>query len=126
MTKELSPAQQRLNRLKLADYIEHELSDKQFDMSTWTQPCGTVGCALGHAAMGRIIEGLDIRIEHGSIRPVICGEPLDEFISWRAAGAHFFGAETHERIFIGLVGVQSREYVAEALRGIRDPHGTCE
>ncbi len=33
----------------IADMVEKELTDDDFDMVIWQSECGTVGCAFGHA-----------------------------------------------------------------------------
>lgn len=108
--EKLTPEQQRENRLKLADYLEHEVSADEFDMGQWVAPktsdnyCGTVGCALGHAVIGKIIPGLtSTRSRSGIIlKPAICsaeeGVPPQES-SWAAAGRMFFGDDAYERVF---------------------------
>ena len=49
--------QHRLNLLKLADYIEHQVSDEEFSMEHYWSDCGTVGCLLGHAVFAGIAPG---------------------------------------------------------------------
>lgn len=108
--KAVSKAQQRKNRELLADFLDNDMNDKQFNMGTWARPadnpCGTVGCALGWAAMSGMIPGLgwnynpdDMhkRPAYRDIVPIVGGKVQD----WDDVGAAFFGETTHHNVFIG-------------------------
>ena len=41
--------QQKYYLLQVADMVEYELTDEQFDIGMWMNECGTVGCAIGWA-----------------------------------------------------------------------------
>lgn len=128
----VSKTQKVANCKALADYLE-TVPDKNFDMDTWLQvknsSCGTVGCALGWAALGNIIPGLQWGVKReaydpktGSIRVTwaktlrtankwlsgkspsgahVCDVPIMEGkeCDWDDAGATFFGEATCHGIF---------------------------
>lgn len=97
----LIEAQQRKNRLKLADMLEHRVTDEQFNMETYTNECGTVGCALGIAVLSGEFCGLGwnqtkMQYVHGSyIFPVIDGRRA----AWWEAGELFFGERAMNLVF---------------------------
>lgn len=107
------------NRMKLADIIEFRLTDKQFDMGTYAEEtnCGTVGCALGWAALSGEIEGLGWAGSRHNIFPVVEGKE----VYWWQAGQQFFGTRTFDRVFINnrLIDSNSRKKVASALSAIK-------
>lgn len=110
----ITKEQQRKNRLKLADMLEYRVRDDQFKMITWTNECGTVGCALGIAVLSGEFEGLGWnRFFKNSIRPVVRGH----FVDWEYAGLNFFGksaADLDKGIFFEFS--KSRIEVAKLLR----------
>lgn len=116
----LTPAQQRANRLHLADMIEHRVTDEQFDMTRYANECGTVGCACGIAALSGEIDGLGWnRNGDGKLLPVVDNRLTD----WNAIGIAFFGRRAFTDVFIGMAGAQgptARKQVADALRAIED------
>lgn len=97
-----------------------------FDMGDWgakspEHDCGTVGCALGIAAMSGQFDGLQYRIDirayvdlkstnHQNIEPVVNGHTYN----WFSAGETFFGRAAYHKVFVG--DYTSRRSVARALR----------
>jgi|GEM_PF-6331632 len=97
-TKEDKAAFYKTNLLKTADLLESlpnsRHSQKGFGIAPSEHSCGTVGCALGLAAMYNIIDGLQYRVsenrsEEGAhhILSVVNGEAS----TWRKAAYIFFG-----------------------------------
>lgn len=117
--KPKSKQQQHKNRRALADIIEHRLADKQFNMAKYANDCGTVGCALGVAALCGEIEGLGWN-KHptGGLHPVANKQALD----WHEAAKVFFGTTTGRDVFMGDALKNrlraGRKEVADALRKI--------
>lgn len=106
--------EQRANRLALADMLEHRVTDEQFDMSSWTNDCGTVGCALGIAALSGEFNGLGWNRDHlGGIVPVIAGH----LQGWNSVGCALFGFEALDEVFKHAYP-RSRARVARELRAI--------
>ena len=46
----------RNNLLKLATYVEDNITDHQFDMSSYWSECGATGCLLGHSINAGLME----------------------------------------------------------------------
>lgn len=103
----------RKNRLHLADMLENRITDKQFNMTYLTNECGTVGCALGIAAMsGEFGYGWN---------PVDGGIAVkDGMVAWWTdVGKALFGAQATCQVFFNPVyACSDRETVAQALRDI--------
>lgn len=108
----VSKAEQKANCLKLADYLENEVATKAFSMPMWTNKCGSRGCALGHAVMGKIIPGLDM-MKHdfdAHPTPAICNaEGGLEAVDWSEAGPHFFGDDAYYGVFTNRHYTDSRQ-----------------
>lgn len=112
----ITTEKQKKNRLKLADMLEHRVTDKQFNMATFSNDCGTVGCALGIAALSGEFKELGWnRDRYGKISPVVRGT----FQEWDRVGAAFFGKATMDDVFWSLMQ-RSREDVANELRAVED------
>lgn len=109
---------------KLAALLEGETSI-EFNMARWgivdleDHACGTVGCALGTAAMSGRFAGLQYRIDaralalgdtRGRIDAVVNGEDTE----WEAAGVQFFGHHATIRVF--LVPYLNKQEVIDRLR----------
>lgn len=122
----VTPAQQRKNRMVLADYLEERVTDAQFDMSNFCNgvpignECATVGCALGWAALSGLIPGLSWNRPYKdspTMEPVVAGK----FRAWDDVGPHFFGYKAWSDVFINpklIDGSASRAEVARLLRRI--------
>lgn len=131
--RKYTPKEQKLNRAALADLIEFGLTDAQFYMRSWTNngdptECGTTGCALGWAAMSRIIPGLGYKKLGGLFNtPLVCNndgtEPSQP--GWAEAGQVVFGKEAYRDVFVNgdymyntECGRISRKMIADHLRRI--------
>lgn len=92
----ITPEMRRANRLTLAEFLENNITDAQFDMESWTgvTACGTTGCALGWAAMAEVVEGLGY--SESQHAPVLCGEVR----GWREVGEEVFGVEAFAEVFV--------------------------
>jgi hypothetical protein len=102
-------AQQRKNRLALADMLENRISDKNFRMEITSNECGTVGCALGIAVLsGEFGYGWNAGY------PVKDGQQ----VGWMGVGIDLFGDETTIDIFWNTIP-RSRQTVAAELREIK-------
>lgn len=104
--------QQRKNRLHLADMLENRITDDQFDMGTFTNECGTVGCALGIAVLsGEFGYGWN---------PIHGGEPVKNGnrVYWWQVGPDVFGGHTYSTVFLNMK-TRSRRKVAAELRAIK-------
>lgn len=49
---------QKMALMAIADHLEHQVTDAQFRMNRWMEPCGTVGCAIGHTI--HLLPGLEL------------------------------------------------------------------
>jgi hypothetical protein len=106
--------QQRKNRLALADMLENRVTDKQFNMDSFTQQCGTVGCALGIAVMsGEFGYGWH-PYNAISSTPVKDGKA----VSWDFAGSELFGMDAMDYVFWNTCQ-RPRQKVAAELRAIK-------
>lgn len=114
--KKATSAQQRANRLALADILEHRITDAQFNMCSWSNDCGTVGCALGIAALSGEFAGLGWNNKYGA-RPVVGGK----LRWWEDVGPAFFGAKAYSNVFTSTrhIMLNNRKAVARALRAIK-------
>lgn len=122
----VTTAQQRKNRMVLADYLEERVTNAQFDMSNFCNgvpignECATVGCALGWAALSGLIPGLGWNRPYkdsSTMEPVVAGK----FRAWDDVGPHFFGRRAWNKVFVNDRFVDlgaSRAEVAQALRHI--------
>lgn len=108
--------QQRKNRLALADMLENRISDENFEMKSWTNKCGTVGCALGIAVMSG-------EFGYGWIPPrrgwETTGRPVKNGViyEWNEIGQDLFGEKSY-RVFYNT-DPRSRQQVAKELRAIK-------
>lgn len=105
-------SQQRKNRLALADMLEHRITNKQFCMLSFTNKCGTIGCALGIAVLsGEFGYGWS---------PINGGEPVKdgETVSWWTVGPRLFGQEAYKYVMLNMAK-RSRKTVAAELRAIK-------
>jgi hypothetical protein len=108
-------SQQRKNRLALADMLENRISDKNFDMSEWTNDCGTIGCALGIAVLSGEFEGYRWgKDADGFGVPVKDGKEQH----WNNTGSKLFGYEAMNNVFCNDFR-RSKERVAAELRAIK-------
>ena len=57
---------QRLTMMAMADHLQYNVTDPEFDMNVWSKPtdCGTIGCAIGHTV--HLIHGLELRTPQGT------------------------------------------------------------
>jgi hypothetical protein len=107
----ITKAQQRKNRLALAEMLETRVSDKQFDMAEFNNHCATKGCALGIAVMsGEFGYGWN---------PKWGGEPVKngKLAGWEAVGIELFGKKAMDDIFCKFKA-RSRKTVAAELRAM--------
>lgn len=107
---------QRKNRLHLADMLENRIEDKNFDMSSYTNECGTIGCALGIAVLSgefgyRATLPTD---DTGILDPVKNGK----ITTWPEAGIDQFGETAFFKVFL-RDNPRPRQKVAAELRAIR-------
>lgn len=95
----------------LANFLESK-PDEAHNQSVWTRPddeapCGTVGCALGWAAMSQIIDGLQYALMSSACAtddifarrqfvPTINGREA----GWDEAGRAFFGQRVLNQVFL--------------------------
>lgn len=123
---EFTADEQRVHVLKLADILE-QVPEAAFDMGEYSRTkypesneCGTVACALGHAAISGEFPGLSAEF-HERER---FGETIIETVlhvggvpypSWYTTGECYFGEDVNERIFHNMFG-HDKDEVIEALR----------
>lgn len=97
--------------LKMADFVE-TIPRKEFDMrDVWREtPCGSVGCALGHAAHARVFRYLRLSRNVLTFRGEL--EPFEY------AAKALFGIPLHDArmLFLPAVGHETREDVAANIR----------
>lgn len=87
------------NCRKLADFL-CTVPDSDHNQHSWVyesehSTCGTVGCAMGWAALSHVIPGLQYLKQGGAYRPAINGKASD----WVRAPISFFGTRAMEKIF---------------------------
>lgn len=109
--------QQRKNRLHLADMLENRITDEQFDMRHFTNACGTVGCALGIAALSGEF-GYGWRPDPSHYSGVGDAVKDGKIVMWNAMGYDLFGDRATEDIFYES-RARSRQTVAAELRAIK-------
>ena len=57
----------RNNLLKLATYVEDNITDHQFDMSSYWSECGATGCLLGHSINAGLMDDIPISTNTTSV-----------------------------------------------------------
>ena len=131
----LSKKKQHENRQILADFLDNTLTDRQFNMQSWTENvarnhCNTVGCAMGWAAMSGQIEDLgwnynpedkDMPVKERGVIPIVGGKA----VGWDEAARAFFGEEAYSEVFTNerytdyYSSLNHRNIVAGHLRSIK-------
>jgi hypothetical protein len=108
--------QQCKNRLHLADILENRIEDKNFDMSSYTNECGTIGCALGIAVLsGEFGYRATLPTDDTGIwDPVKRGK----ITTWPEAGIDLFGETAFYKVFL-RDNPRPRQKVAAELRAIK-------
>lgn len=112
---------QRENCARLADILK-DVPKRAFHMGTWAHAtedernhCGTVGCAMGWAAMSGRIPRLQYaafnihdtgRYYFTALADVAKADYLEPVLdgkssSWASAGYELFGGDTYDYVFIG-------------------------
>lgn len=96
--------QTSLRRLKHWDSILAKLEEepKLLNMYEWSEKCGTVGCAAGHAAMDQTFIDEGLHIEEGGELPECCLKPpwwcsSGRYVSWGINAVSWFFGLTREQ-----------------------------
>lgn len=114
MSKTAQEKRQRKNRLHLADMLENRVKDSQFNMATFSNDCGTMGCALGIAVLSGEFDGVKpAKNENDNWVPSRNGVAL----VWELVGLELFGDFTMNTVFWNTAP-RTRQQVAQELRDI--------
>lgn len=124
------------NCRRLADMLEHRVKDEQFNMRHFTKNCGTIGCALGLAALSGEFrdQGLGWHPVRKTVGMNCIPETMAAFnkgkaeamptlhgciVYWEEAGEEVFGEKAFNSVLL-CTNPRSRQQVANELREVAD------
>lgn len=99
--------------LNVAKALRESPNPERFTMGTYTHPCGTPACALGHYGARRDLQSA-FRIDaNGTLRALRAGEPFG-FQCLPAAATHFDLSKEHVDELFETTGCDGAETAVQA------------